>query len=354
MTVPATMRAVLLTRHGDLDALVVDPAWPTPSAAPLEVLVRVGACGINNTDINTRVGWYAQGDDNGAWGEPLRFPVIQGADVCGRIVAVGAGVPAGRVGERVLVDPWVRSADAPNDLDQAGYVGSELPGGYAEYLAVPATNACVVRSELSDAELAAFPTAAGTALDMLRRADVQPGERVLVTGASGGVGGYAVQLAAALGAEAIGVCAPEKSAAVLALGARATIGRDEDPRAALRALRREHVDVVVDVVGGDGWAALIETLRRGGRYVVSGAIAGPLVGLDLRTLYLNDLVLIGATITPPAVFAELVALIERGAIRPTLAATYSLEQVAEAQQAFVAKRFVGKLVLAVGDSGEPH
>ena len=140
MTVPATMRAVLLTRHGDLDALVVADDQPVPTAGPGEVLVRVLACALNNTDINTRVGWYAQDeDDDGAWGGALAFPVIQGADVCGDVCAVGDGVDAARVGERVLVDPWVRDPAAPHDLERAGYLGSEHPGGYAEYMVAEQT-----------------------------------------------------------------------------------------------------------------------------------------------------------------------------------------------------------------------
>lgn len=336
MTVPPTMRAWLLTRHGDLDALTFDPAHPTPSPGPGEVVVRVDACGINNTDINTRAGWYAQGDDNGAWDAPLAFPVIQGADVCGVIAAVGEGVPHERLGERVLVDPWIRDPAAPADLDRAGYLGSEHPGGYADFVAVPAVNALPVDARLSAVDLASLPTAAGTAMDMVTRAEIGSGDHVVVTGASGGVGGYALQLAVARGATVTAVCSPEKAAGVRALGAAATCARDEPP---------PRCDVVIDVVGGDRWPALLEALRRGGRYVVSGAIAGPLVELDLRTLYLKDLTLIGATITPPGAFAEMVALVERGDVRPTVAATFPLERLREAQEAFVAKRFVGKIVL---------
>ena len=336
MTVPPTMRAWLLTRHGDADALTLDPAWSTPTPGPGEVVLRVDACAINNTDINTRLGWYDQGDDNGAWGAPLVFPVIQGADVCGVIGAVGEGVPRERLGERVLVDPWIRSADAPDDLDRAGYLGSEYPGGYADFVAVPVTNAYSVDARLSAVDLASFPTSAGTALDMLRRADVGEGDRVIITGASGGVGAHAVQIAAALGAEVTAVCSPAKAQAVRALGAAATVARDE----ALPTC-----DVVVDVVGGERWPLLLEALRRGGHYVVSGAIGGPMVSLDLRTLYLKDLVLIGATITPPGIFADLVALIEAGSVRPIVAATFPLTQLREAQEAFVGKEFVGKIVL---------
>lgn len=349
MTVPATMRAVLLTRHGDLDALVVADDQPVPTAGPGEVLVRVLACALNNTDINTRVGWYAQDeDDDGAWGGALAFPVIQGADVCGDVCAVGDGVDAARVGERVLVDPWVRDPAAPHDLERAGYLGSEHPGGYAEYMVAPAVNAHPVSDRLTPAAYASFPTAAGTALDMLRRAGLAAGETVLVTGASGGVGGYAVQLARALGATPIAICDPAKADGVRALGAAHVLNRDEDVAPQLAALGVPHVDVVADVVAGPRWPQLLDALRRGGRYVISGAIGGPVVELDLRSLYLEDRVMIGATITEPAVFAELVALIEAGAIAPSVAATYPLEAIHDAQRAFVEKRFVGKIVLDVG------
>lgn len=353
MTIPATMRAVLLERHGDLDALRFDPAWPTPEPAADEVLIRVDACGINNTDINTRVGWYAQSeDDSGSWTGAFSFPRIQGADVCGAIVAVGRDVDGARVGERVMVDPWVRDRDRPDDPELARYLGSELDGGYADYVAVPALNALAVRSDLRDVDLASFATAAGTALDMLERAGVGPRDRVLVTGASGGVGGYAVQIVRHLGGEAIGVCAPAKADAVRAFGAIATIGRDEDPVDALAALGVDRVDVVVDLVGGDAWPRVLECLRPGGRYVVSGAIAGPIVPLDLRTLYLRDLVMIGATIGPRGSFARLVHLVEEGAVAPAVAGTYPLERIHDAQRAFVGKAFAGKLVLDLAD-GRP-
>jgi len=348
MTIPATMRAVLLTGHGDLDRLVLDPAHPTPAPGPGEVLVRVDACAVNNTDVNTRVGWYAQSDDDaGSWDGAIGFPRIQGADICGVVAAVGAGVAHERISERVLVDPWVHDPDHPGDLLRARYVGSELDGGYADFAVVPAVNAVPVDAPLSAVELASFPTAAETALDMLRRAAVAPGERVLVTGASGGVGAYAVQLACALGAEPIGVCQPQKAELVRQLGAIATIDRGVAADAALEAQGLGPVDAVLDVVGGDAWPSLLDALARGGRYAVSGAIAGPHVDLDLRTLYLRDLTLIGATVSAPEVFRELVGLIERGAIRPLIAATYPLEAVHDAQRAFVGKAFVGKIVLDV-------
>jgi NADPH:quinone reductase-like Zn-dependent oxidoreductase len=331
--------------------LRAEDAWPVPEPAPDEVLIAVGACAVNATDINTRTGWYAKGESDGAWDAPIAFPRIQGADVCGQVVGCGESAPAELLGERVLVDPWLRDPEHPDDLSRCGYLGSERDGGYAELVAVPAANAHPVRSALTDVDLASFPTSAGTAENMIRRAGVGPDETVLVTGASGGVGTALVQLVRRRGAVPLAVCAPGKADRVLSLGAEAVFSRDGDLATQLHAIGLETVDVVADVAGGDDWGRLIGLLRRGGRYTVAGAIAGPLVELDLRTLYLADLTLTGVAVTPPGLFQDLVACIERGEISPVVAATFSLEQVREAQMAFTSKRHVGKIVLDVQQRG---
>jgi NADPH:quinone reductase-like Zn-dependent oxidoreductase len=345
--VPRSMRAVVLAGHGGLEALKVKRAWPVPEPGPEEVLIAVSACAVNATDVNTRTGWYATGEANRGWDAPIAFPRIQGADVCGRVVACGDSTSAGLLGERVLVDPWLRDPEHPDDLSRCGYLGSERNGGYAEYVTVPARNVHPVRSTLSDVELASFATSSGTAESMLRRADVQSGETVLVTGASGGVGTALVQLVRRRRAVPLAVCAPEKAERVGALGAEAVLSRDDDLATQLRAVGLEAVDVVADVVGGELWASLIGLLRRGGRYTVAGAIGGPLVELDLRTVYLADLTLTGVAVTPPGLFGDLVGYIERGEISPCVAARYALEQAREAQQAFADKRHVGKIVLDI-------
>jgi NADPH:quinone reductase-like Zn-dependent oxidoreductase len=346
--VPAAMRAAVLTRHGDLDALVVHDDWPVPAPGPGEVLVRVGACGLNATDLNTRIGWYTQGSGEGAWADPLAFPRVQGADVCGEVVALGPDAPQALTGRRVLVDPWLRDPCRPEPERAWGYLGSERDGGYAEYVAVPAANAHPVESALTDAELASFPTSAGTALNLLDRAGVAAGESVLVVGASGGVGTALVELVRARGAVPVALCSPAKAAGVLAVGAEAVLDPDDDLREQLQAaLGRPDVDVVADVVGGPAFPALLGCLRRFGRYTVAGAVAGPVVPLDLRSLYLGDLTMTGVTVTPPGLFAALVPAIERGDLRPRVAATFPLDQVREAQAAFAAKGYVGKLVLQV-------
>ena len=356
MTIAANMRAVLLTGHGGYDKLNFRDDVPVPNPGPNDVLIRVAAAGVNNTDINTRIGWYskavaeatdvgaasgiADAQDDGWSGVAFQFPRIQGADACGRIVAVGDNVDPARIGERVLVEPVFRGASRFDIL----YFGSELDGGFADYTCVPSLHAHRVNSELSDIELASFPCAYGTAENILTRINLQAGERVLITGASGGVGSAAVQLAKRRGAEVTAIAADAKAEIVRSLGASRVVPRDAN----LEALfGQEYFDAAVDIVGGSQFGPILNILKRGGRYGVSGAISGPIVDLDLRTLYLKDLRLIGCTVLEPDVFANLVSYIERGEVRPLVAATYDLSDIVKAQEAFLTKQHVGKIVLSL-------
>ncbi|HET7727150.1 MAG TPA: zinc-binding dehydrogenase [Candidatus Limnocylindrales bacterium] len=342
------MQAVVLTGHGGPDRLEYRHDVPVPRPGVGEVLIAVRAAGVNNTDINTRVGWYASTDapDGAAWtGSPVAFPRIQGADACGAIVEVGRGVSEGRIGERVVVRSCLRSL-RKDGVDP--WLGSEIDGAFAQFVCVPAAEAFRVESELSDVELAAAPCSYGTAENLLERARVIADERVLVTGASGGVGGAAVQLARRRDARVVAVAASDKAPEVRALGAAEVLDRNAD---LVEELGQRSIDVVIDLVGGPRWPDLLRVLRRGGRYAASGAIGGPRVELDLRTLYLNDLTLLGCTSWADGVFENLVGYLERREIVPTVAATFPLERIAEAQAAFEAKRHVGKIVLVVPAAG---
>ncbi len=345
MALPETMSGIVLTGHGGPERLVWRDDLPVPQPAPTDVIVEVAAAGVNNTDINTRIGWYSKHDnaaEDASWGgTALAFPRIQGADVCGRIVAVGTGVDPGRIGERVLIEPSLVEAGGEM-LASPWYFGSECDGGFAQFTRVASRHAHAIESALTDVELASFPCSYSTAENMLTRAGVGPGETVLVTGASGGVGAAAVQLARARGAEVIAVAGAAKAGAVAALGADRVLDRGAD---LVAELGENSVDVVIDLVGGPGWPALLEVLRQKGRYAVSGAIAGPMVDLDLRTLYLKDLSFFGCTVLDPQVFPNLVRRIERGEIAPLVAQTFPLREIAAAQDAFGKKAHVGKIVL---------
>lgn len=343
------MQAVLLTGHGGTDRLEFRDDVPVPHPTPGEVLIRVAAAGINNTDVNTRTGWYsthaaaAGADSPGsaeqtAWsGVPMSFPRIQGADAVGRIVAVGAGVSSDRIGERVVV----RTMQDPDAAGRAITLGSEIDGAFAQFVAVRSTEAFAINSPLDDASLGALPCSYSTAEGLLQRAGLGA-ERVLITGASGGVGSAAVLLARLRGAHVIALAAATKQDQVRALGADVVLTRDADLTAELGP---GSVDVVIDVVGGEHFPFLLTVLRPRGRYAVSGAVAGAHVDLDLRDLYLKDLTLMGSTFTDRSVFADLLGYVERGELEPVVAATYPLDALIEAQEDFLRHEHVGKLVV---------
>ncbi len=349
MTLPFNMYGVVLTGFGGFEKLERRVDLPVPRPGPGEVLIRVGAAGVNNTDINTRIGWYsktvegsteaggaggfAEAEDDGWSGAPFHFPRIQGADAAGRIVAVGAGVSDHRIGERVLVEPCFRDA-----AGAVRYFGSECDGAFAQFATVPAAHAHPILTDLSDTELASFPCSYSAAENMVQRARVAAGDAVLVTGASGGVGSAAVQLARRRGARVTALAGTSKQQSVAELGAEQVLERHAP-------LGKDQFDVVLDVVGGAGFAGLLRALKPGGRYATAGAISGPLVELDLRTLYLKDLTLYGCTVLDPGVFPNLIGYIERGEIRAAVCATFPLTKIEAAQRLFMEKRHVGKIVL---------
>jgi len=279
--IPKTMRAFVLTGHGDMDKLIFHDDWPTPTPNQNEVLIKVHACGLNNTDVNTRTAWYSKAVTDATTGQSLKA-----------------------------------------DDKDASYP---------------------VESELTHEELATFATSWMTAEGMLNRANVKKSDRVLITGASGGVGSALISLANRRGAMTYAVTSEPKREHVKALNPSYIIGRD------LKELGNDKVDVVADIVAGDTFLALIQSLERGGRYVTSGAIAGPIVDLDVRTLYLHDLTLLGSTVVKAGTFADIIKYIERRDIKPALAATYPLKELHAAQQAFIDKKHVGNIVVTMED-----
>ncbi|WP_245420396.1 MULTISPECIES: alcohol dehydrogenase family protein [unclassified Mesorhizobium] len=359
--IPTTMMGVVLVGHGGFDKLEFRTDLPVPTPAAGEVLIRVSAASVNNTDINTRIGWYSKAvtsgtdsgarqgfasaqDDDTSWsGVPLAFPRIQGADCCGHIAAVGEGVSRDRIGERVIVRNLLRTYVNYRPFECWTF-GSECDGGFAQYTKAPSRETFKVDCDWSDNELAAMPCAYSTAEGMLHRASVEAGEHVVITGASGGVGSAAVQLAKRRGAYVTAIAGRQKAQLLLDLGADQVVARGEN---LVARLGKEAVDVAIDVAAGPGFPALLDVLKKGGRYAVAGAIAGPLVELDIRTLYLKDLTFFGCTFQEDIVFDNLVSYIERGEIRPVVAKTYRLEEIAKAQQDFLSKSIVGKIVLEI-------
>ena len=359
------MKAIVTTGNGGYDKLEYRDV-PMPVVGDGEVLVKVLAAGVNNTEINTRLGWYSStviagtnsvADDDrlaeiqrsdGGWNVATPFPFIQGTDCCGEIVEVShdslqvsrdARASLTR-GTRVLVRPCMR----PEGFDsmQNIWMGSDFDGAFAQFVKVPAGEVFAINSSWSDAELGSLPCSYGSAENMLHRARVCVGERVLIAGASGGVGSAAVQLAKLRGAYVIGIVGADKIDLAKSLGADELISRDSNLTDVLGA---ESIDVVVDNVGGGAFEMMLQVLRRGGRYVSSGAIGGPIANLDLRTFYLKDLLLIGCTAWDEPVFPNLISYIEQNKIKPIVAKTFALREIVQAQKEFLEKKHLGKFVL---------
>jgi NADPH:quinone reductase-like Zn-dependent oxidoreductase len=352
-----TMKAVVTTGNGGYDKLEYRDV-PIPILGPGEVLLQVLAAGVNNTEINTRLGWYSESVSNstetaaeieekqatqkadGGWNEATPFPFIQGTDCCGRVVAVAPGEDEKLVGVRALVRPCMRVTDF-SSMENI-WMASDFDGAFAQFVKVPAKEVFAVKCDWSDAELGTIPCAYGTAENMIHRAGVNKGDHVLVAGASGGVGSAAVQLARRRGAVVIAIAGHAKMDRVRSLGVDGVIARGDD---IVACLGEKSVDLVVDNVGGPTFPQMLKVLKRGGKFVSSGAIGGPIVSLDMRDFYLKDLTLIGCTAWDEPVFPNLISYIEKNEIKPLLDKTFPLEQIADAQREFMEKKHFGKFVL---------
>ena len=331
------MRAAVF-RHSYEPLSIEDVSLPPVGAH--DVKVKIITCSICHTDM--------QFIDQGM-APNMKPPIILGHEIAGIIEETGADVKKFKAGDRVVLPATITCNSClackswnETHCENIKRIGIDINGGFAEYTRVAARHAYPVESNLSDLELASFPCSYSTAENMLTRAAVKSGETVLVTGASGGVGSAAVQLALARGARVLAVTSAGKAGKLKALGADQTLDRNADY---LSALGAEQVDVVIDLVAGPKWPSLLDVLRPGGRYAVAGAIAGPLVELDVRTLYLKDLSFFGCTVLEPDVFGNLIRRIERADIAPLVAETYPLREIGAAQQAFAEEGYIGKIVL---------
>ena len=346
-TIPKTMKAIILKGHGDFDKLEYVNDFTTPKPKDNEVLIEVKAAAVNNTDINTRIGWYSKNDNDSndaSWtGESYSFPRIQGADVCGYIVAIGKNIDSSRLGERVLIEPSLQKVNG-TQLENPWYFGSECNGGFAQYTVISNEHAHKINSSYTDIQLASFPCSYSTAENLLTKSNVNQDDTVLISGASGGVGSAAIQLAKAKGAKVIAITSPSKFDEIKALGASQVISRHEN---IVEVLGKNSVTVVIDLVAGESWGDFLEVLKPHGRYAVSGAIAGPIVELDIRTLYLKDLSFFGCTELKPEVFGNLIKRIENKDIKPLVAKVFPLENIVDAQKEFLEKKHIGKIVLSI-------
>nr|WP_163502069.1 zinc-binding dehydrogenase [Halomonas socia] len=373
-SIPATMSAMLLTGHGDVDKLEYRQDVATPRPGPGEVLVRVTATAKNNTDRKAREGLYPTKDKGevtsfAMGGEAtLSFPRIQGADIAGHVAAVGDGVDPARIGERGLLD-FNLYADGRRNINLTpDYYGHGADGGYAEYVAVPADQFHhVPNPELADAELAAMGMCSyQTAYHMMTSARIKAGEHVLVTGASGGVGTALIQLCRIVGAIPYALSQADKAEALKALGAEAVFDRtqmDDFTEQVLAATGGTPIDAVMDLVGGEFTDRFIDTMivdmkRRADypRLSIAGASGGNLSEIMWTRIYLYQVQIFGVSHGTREEAEQLVEWIRAGQLKPVLHAAFKLSELHAAECYFVNRgsNYLGKIVIVPDAEWDEH
>ncbi|MBG13344.1 MAG: alcohol dehydrogenase [Alcanivorax sp.] len=375
--IPETMSAMVLTGHGGVDKLVHRDDVPVPRPAPGQVLVRVTATAKNNTDRKAREGLYPTKDKDEVasfqmgGSATLTFPRIQGADVAGRVAAVGEGVDPARIGERGLLDFNLYPDDRRDINLTPDYYGHGADGGFAEYVAVPSDQFHTVdKADLADAELAAMGMCSyQTALHMLTSANVIAGERVLVTGASGGVGTALIQLCRVMGAIPYALSTPDKADALRELGAEAVLDRsamDGFTDRVRELTGGAPLDAVMDLVGGDMTDRFIDAMifdmkARDSypRLSIAGASGGNLSEIMWTRIYLYQVQVFGVSHGTREEAEQLIDWIRSGELKPVLHAAFKLSDLHRAEDYFVSRgnNFLGKIVIVPdsqwADFGEP-
>jgi alcohol dehydrogenase len=338
MNAGSTMQALVLKQHGGLDDLTVVEDYPRPQATEGHVVIRVRASSFNYHDVFTV---------RGMPGIKVPLPVIIGLDMAGEISDIGAGVAGWSVGDRVLVNPLNR---------RKGLMGEMLDGGMAEYCRVAADQLVRMPDGVSFEAAASLPVAYGTAHRMLiTHGTVKQGDRVLVLGASGGVGTGCVLLAKMLGAEVI-ACAggEEKMQLVMVLGADEVIDYKKVAFSKWaiekygKPQRRSYeggVDVVVNFTGGDTWVPSLKCLKRGGKLLVCGATAGHDPKEDLRYVWSFELQIIGSNSFYDDNLTALMDLIAQGRITPVIDRVLPLSQAREGLRLIQDREVLGKVIV---------
>lgn len=335
------MRAMVLYEHGGNDQLKYVADYPTPKAGEGDVVVKVKASSINYHDVFTR---------RGMPGIKVPLPVIIGLDVVGEIAELGTGVEGWKVGDRVLIDPVNRV--------EGGLMGETQDGGLAEYCRARAHQLVKIPDGVGFEQAAALPVAYGTAIRMMNTiGKIKAGEKVLILGASGGVGVCCVQLAKLAGAYVI-ACAgnAEKARRLTELGAdeiilyteadfmKTVFERHGKPHRR-RFVEGGGVDVVVNFTGGDTWVKSLRCLRLGGRVLTCGATAGYSPAEDIRFIWTFELEIKGSNGWEREDLTKLFDLVEAGKLKVVIDKVYPLEQADDAVQIIEDRAVFGKVVV---------
>lgn len=341
-----TVRAAVFHEHGGPEVLRIEEV-ERPAPGDGEALVRVEAAALNHLDL-----WVRRGLP-----EPIPLPHVGGADVAGEVVELGPGADAAgiEVGARVVVDPslgcgrceWCVRGDQ-SLCASFRILGEQVHGGFAEYVVVPAANLMRVPDGYDIVRAAAAPLVFVTAWrGLVTRAGIRPGERVLVTGASGGVATAAVQIARLAGARVYAVTTAENVARVRALGAHVVVDREsaDFSREIWLETGKRGVDVVFDSVGAATWERSLRVLARGGRLVTYGATTGPVGETRIPLVFWKQLQILGTTMGSRAEFRTVMELVFAGHLQPVVDVVWPLERIREAHERMEKGEQFGKIVL---------
>lgn len=342
------MKAVQVTGYGDIDKLeVVEVA--IPELKDNEVLVKVKACAINNTEIWMREGAYGTDSKSGWRPEGVQFPRTPGADISGRIVEAGKLVEKSMIGKDVVLFPFTSSGDegVEHISTDMSFIGSEYDGGYAEYVVWDA-DLCYDMPLPTYTESAVFSVSGLTAWHMVEQIEIQPGQTVMVTGANGGVGSLNVQIASRVfGAKVIAIVGDLHGAERLKeLGATHVLSyKSANLADEILEVNGGPIDAVLDVVGDALFSTSLQVLKNGGKFCISGSAGGQMTELDFRTLYLKHLTFYGSVLGTREEFKRLLHAVSEGKIKPVIDRTFPLTQAREAQLYFKQSGKLGKVVL---------
>lgn len=326
------MKVAAIQAHGDIDQIKYDD-WPDPEAGPGEALIRVRACGLNYLDLFVLKGMP---------GLPVEMPRVSGGDIAGDVAALGEGVGGVEIGQRVLVDPAL--GRFPSHA-----IGENTNGGLCELIAVPAENLIPLSDNISYEDAASLPIAYGTAWRMMvTRGKVGPYEKVLILGASGGVGTACVQIGRMVGATVYAAAgSDEKLERLKELGADYGINytKDDLSRTAWALSGKKGMDVIVNFTGGDTWAPSIRTLAIHGRMLTCGATAGFDPPTDIRYIWRREVTIIGSDCWLRSDLETLLDLVQRKNIKPVIHKVFPLSETREAFRTIQDREVFGKVIV---------
>ena len=346
------MRAVVVRETGGTEVLRIEQI-ERPRVRPREVLVRIAACGVCTLDIVTRNGIYRRG---------VELPLVPGHEICGVAAAVGDEVRHVRVGDRVATTQRFHicggcrlcRSGSETLCTERRFLGQHgMRGGYAEYVAVQADNVAVVPDGVADEAAAIAACAIGTSLNAVSDVGrVRLGERVLVTGAGGGLGVHALQLARSAGAFVIAqTTSPDKAGLLADLGAQQVLvsGRGEDFSGRVHAMTGGNgVDVVIDNVGTPQFDATRRSLAVNGRWVLVGQLNGDFVPFNPAQLFLRNQSMVSVHSTSRAQLEDTLDLLDRGAVRAVISEVCALEGLADVHRRMERGGVAGRVVLRIG------